>query len=179
MNYTEMLNKVIDESGLKLKDIAEACQKEGVKLTNTYLSSLKTTPGKIASDDISRAIAKVCKARYEDILVIQACLDRAPEALIRFIEIKHGADLLGAEVMKLGIKTSEANDALYEAQKAMGNTLAEYVCYALENPGTEDDMKLIEEAFLKAAEPKALVITAEQMKNVIVVDESKLKDILK
>lgn len=176
MTYTEMLNKVLDGSGKMLKEIAEECQKSGVNLTNTYLSSLKTTPGKIASDDISRAIAKACEAKYEDILVVQAYLDRAPAVIIEFLEHTKKMSGFAADLMSMGELSVDYMQAIQTLQEY---TLAEYVCETiLESRDKENDerMKAVKEKYRQEKEePKCMVIYPEQLKNVKFVSESELQ----
>ena len=64
MNYTKMLNKLIKESEMTQKEISDKCKELGEEVTTTYLSALKNTNGKMASDNISRTIAKACNAKY-------------------------------------------------------------------------------------------------------------------
>jgi hypothetical protein len=87
MNYKELLNKLIKESGLSNKEIVAKCEKYGEKITPNYLSVLKNQDDKIPSDNLSIALAKACNARYEDILLIQGYLDRAPKVIIDFLEM--------------------------------------------------------------------------------------------
>ena len=39
MNYTEMLNKLINESGMNQKEISAKCKELGEDVTTTYLSA--------------------------------------------------------------------------------------------------------------------------------------------
>lgn len=178
MNYTERLNMIIDSSGMMLKDIAEACQKEGVKLTNTYLSSLKTTPGKIASDEISRAIAKVCGAQYENILVVQAYIDKAPDVFIEFFE-----NVLLQNKLAMAVYEAHANEevktVLDDLKEEQEGSYAEMICAYNEickNTKELEDYKnmLIEKAKQKP-EPKAMIISAEQLKHIKFVDEKDIE----
>lgn len=86
MNYTKMLNKLITESGLSQKEICDKCKEQGEDVTTTYLSALKNTDGKMASENISRAIAIACNSKYSEILVVQAYIDKAPTYIIEFFE---------------------------------------------------------------------------------------------
>lgn len=82
MAYTELLNSLIENSGLSVKDIAERCTASGVKVTSAYISTLRNDKNNRApSDEMSRAIAKACNAKYENILVIEAYLDKAPKEI--------------------------------------------------------------------------------------------------
>lgn len=81
MPYTTLLNKLIDESGLTVKEIAERCTQDGVKVTPAYISTLRNDENnRTASDTMSKAIAKACGSKNEDVLVIEAYIDNAPQA---------------------------------------------------------------------------------------------------
>lgn len=89
--YTELLNKLIENSGLTVKEIAERCTESGVKITSAYISTLRNDKNnRSPSDEISVALAKACNAKYENILVIEAYLDKAPKELLTILnELKH------------------------------------------------------------------------------------------
>lgn len=127
MNYTELLNELIESSGKTVKQIADECrEKYEVNLTNTYLSGLKTTPGRQASQDINIAIAKACGAKYENILVVQAYLDKAPAVITGFLEM--------LKWMATTPHPFEKKDELTELLKADSKlTLAEFICQSVEN----------------------------------------------
>lgn len=79
MPYTMLLNNIIDNSGLSIKEIAENCTKNGVKVTAAYISTLKNDKNnRTPSDEVSRAIARACNYD-ENELVIEAYIDNAPE----------------------------------------------------------------------------------------------------
>lgn len=79
MPYTQLLNQMISKSGLTVKEIAERCTQSGAKVTPAYISTLKNDKNdRVPSDELSRAIAKACGAD-ENLLVIQAYLDKAPK----------------------------------------------------------------------------------------------------
>lgn len=84
MTYTQRLNRLIENSKLTQKEIAEGCEKLGENVTSSYINILKNNEGRIPSDNLSRAIAKTCGAQFEEILVVQAYLDKAPQIIIKF-----------------------------------------------------------------------------------------------
>ncbi len=79
MSYSETLAKMIKESGLTMKEIADQ-----ISIDPSYLSKLQSGKQSPASDEINEAIAKACKAD-PDVLIFEAYLDKAPEVVIRFI----------------------------------------------------------------------------------------------
>lgn len=90
MAYTQLLNSIIEESGKTLKDIAKDCEQYGVKITPSYLSALrKSEDDRTPSNDVSLAIAKACNVskERENILIIQAYLDKAPKEFEKLIEM--------------------------------------------------------------------------------------------
>ena len=74
MDYTKLLNQMIEQSGLSANEICKRCQTEGVNLSSHYLSTLRNKSNRRPSDEISRAIAIVC-GKPEDWLVTQARMD--------------------------------------------------------------------------------------------------------
>ncbi len=89
MAYTKLLNDIINESGLSVKEIAKRCNQLGVKLTASYISTLKNdTNNRTPSDEVSRAIAKACNFEDEEALILEAYIDNAPkefQGVITFI----------------------------------------------------------------------------------------------
>ena len=53
MNYTELLNNLINESGMQQKEILLRCKEMGEEVTQSYLSNLKTINGKTVIYKIS------------------------------------------------------------------------------------------------------------------------------
>ncbi len=170
MNYTELLNELIEHSGKTVKQIADECQREyGVNLTNTYLSGLKTTEGRQASQEINIAIAKACGAEYENILVIQAFLDRAPLVLVQFLEM--------VKEMATTKHPFEKEDELTELLEADSElSLAEFICKSIKMGEIYRQQKREESEEKKQA--KAFVITADVLKNLDILSEDELNTLL-
>jgi len=81
MPYAALLDKLIKDSGMTAKDIAQKCTELGVDVTPSYLSLLRNeSRNRVASDDISIALAKVLGVR-EDFLVLERYMDEAPDML--------------------------------------------------------------------------------------------------
>lgn len=90
MPYTQLLNQIIDNSGLTLKEIAENCKEYGQDITASYISTLRNDKNNRApSDDVSIAIAKACKIEkgFENILAVEAYIDTAPKEIKDLIEL--------------------------------------------------------------------------------------------
>lgn len=90
MSYTQLLNQVIENSGLTVKEIAEKCKEYGQDITPSYISTLRNNKNNRApSDDVSIAIAKACNVEkaFENILVVEAYIDTAPKEIKDIIEL--------------------------------------------------------------------------------------------
>lgn len=82
MSYAEMLEKIIAESELSLRQIARHCEDQNLHITPSYISQLKN--GKLAppTEEVSLVLAKVCGAKQPANLVFQGYMEKAP-ALVR------------------------------------------------------------------------------------------------
>ena len=153
MNYTEMLNKLINESGMSQKEISEKCKELGEDVTTTYLSALKNTNGKMASDSISRVIAKACNAKYDEILVTQAYIDKAPPIMIDFLECFRKVEEQGARFTQIALSELPSNlKGISDEISKMNNfkSLAEFVCEFVKQTKDEiDDIDLVAEMMKK------------------------------
>ena len=119
MAYTELLNKIIDKSGLSLRDIAKRCTEYGVKISPSYISTLRNDQNNRApSGDVSRAIAKACECEHTDILVIEAYLDTAPELIIKTLESVRDISITGSVSV---LKNDYSAEVLEEAKKTLQN----------------------------------------------------------
>lgn len=88
MAYTEMLNILIHDSGLTVKQIADKCSEYGVDITTTYISKLRNDKNnKAPSDKVSIALAKACGAKFEECLVVEAYLDKSPKIIMDFFNL--------------------------------------------------------------------------------------------
>lgn len=90
MSYTLLLNQLIENSGLTVKEIAEKCKEYGQDITPSYISTLRNNKNnRTPSDDVSIAIAKACNVEkgYENLLVVEAYIDTAPKEIKAVIEL--------------------------------------------------------------------------------------------
>lgn len=159
MNYTKLLNRLIDSSGLQLKEIAEKCNMQGENITASYMSVLKNTDGRTASENVSRAIAKACGAKFEDILVIQAYLDSAPKPIINVLsKIREMAVISTIQLFK-GNLTEEDYSLLHSEIDKM--SLAEFICES-------NQMNLKDPIFNKSTTSIAL----EGINSTTIIDDS-------
>ncbi len=119
MTYQTLLTQLIDNSGKTLGEIKNELKLLSIDITTNYLSILKNTEGKIASEEVSRALAKVCDAEYEDILIMQGYIDRAPKAVLNlFMSIKDSMYKTTREVADLALTSREVSQEQYEQIRA-------------------------------------------------------------
>ena len=150
MNYKEMLNKIIKESGLTNKEILDICEKLGEKITPNYLSVLKNQENKIASDNLSVALAKACGTKHEEVLVVQAYLDRAPDIILSYLNkvykqtlhssiaiFEHQRDSLPEEIRR------EFDDNVKHEIENL--SLAEFICETRQDEYDFDLNKVLEQ----------------------------------
>jgi len=93
MAYKELLSEIIKKSGLSLREISKRCESLGVPITPSYISQLQTGKLPPASEENSRALAKVC-GYFEDKLVLEAYLENAPHQVLEFIKANRFHDAL-------------------------------------------------------------------------------------
>lgn len=79
--YSNLLNKIISESGYTSKEIVKKCNDIGNDIDTTRLSKLLNGRVPAPSEKVSRDIARVCNAD-ERLLVIEGYLEKAPKEII-------------------------------------------------------------------------------------------------
>lgn len=148
MNYRELLNKLIKESGLSNKEIVARCAEFGEKITPNYLSVIKNNDDKIPSDNLSLALAKACNSPHENILLVQGYLDRAPEVIINFLENMKKSALKSTYTFleKENSMPRELKDELLRSQKAMEESLflSLFICEADKFQMQNDEKEVID-----------------------------------
>ena len=147
MPYAKLLNKLIDESKMTIKDIATKCAVEySVKVTPSYISLLKSGKANPPSDDLSKAIAKVCKVN-EMLLVIEAYVDSAPDAIKQFINVSRNSIFEG---IVLSFE-NQFPEEMYNAMKAEINKmeLSQFILQMNDAIGDFDVTQLTNEAIYK------------------------------
>lgn len=89
MPYYKLLNNIIADSNYTAQEIINGCNKEGVKIDKAYMSKLRNNKVPAPSEEISRAISKVCNID-ERMLVLEGYIDKAPkEVKDAFFSIKY------------------------------------------------------------------------------------------
>ncbi|MNO67818.1 hypothetical protein D3C76_586320 [compost metagenome] len=78
--YAKLLSKHIDDSEMTLKEISNKLLDHGLSVDSSYISKIKTGAKPPASDNITRALAKVLNCNSEK-LVFAGYLDKAPDEI--------------------------------------------------------------------------------------------------
>lgn len=86
MAYKDTLSRIIKDSGLSLREIAKRCEKKGISITPSYISQLQTGKLNPPSEEVSKAIAEVCKVDPID-LIIEGYIEKAPEIIKYYFAI--------------------------------------------------------------------------------------------
>lgn len=187
MNYTELLNKLINESGMQQKEILAKCKELGEEITQSYLSNLKTINGKTASEKVSKVIAKACNAQYEDILTVQAYIDKAPKPIMDFFnyakECTTAEALMFLEDRKESLGEYEFKKLIQEKTQEFNNqSLAEFICEQIQNQelptheGFKEQIELIRKTTKNYPEKKNLyaIIPIDKNKSIRYITEDEL-----
>lgn len=83
MPYYKVLRNIIAKTNLTNAEILRLCEnQEGVHINKTYFSRILNNKVPPPSEEISRALAKVCGVD-EKILVIEGYIDKAPKEIIQ------------------------------------------------------------------------------------------------
>lgn len=190
MNYTELLNKLIEESGMQQKEILARCNEMGEKVTQSYLSNLKTINGKTASEKVSKVIAKACNAKYEDILTVQAYIDKAPKPILDFFNYAKESTIANAlmflEEQKENMEEFQFKKMMQEKEIEFYNqTLSEFICEQIQDmqlPTIENftaEIELIKKTAESYPENKNIyaIIPIDKNKSIRYITENELNKI--
>jgi hypothetical protein len=85
MNYAEMLDLIIGESELSLRQISKLCTQFDVSITPSYISQLKNGKLPPPSPEVSLALAKVCNSKNQSQLVFQGYMEKAPDVIKEYM----------------------------------------------------------------------------------------------
>lgn len=88
MPYHKLLNNIIASTNYTAQEIINKCAEEGIKMDKAYMSKLRNNKVPPPSEDVSRAISKVCNVD-ERFLVLEGYIDKAPKEIKdAFVSIK-------------------------------------------------------------------------------------------
>lgn len=181
MTYRKLLNKLISESGLTIKEIVAKCKDLGESITPNYLSVLKNQDGKIASDNLSLAIAKACNSKYDQILIVQGYLDRAPQIILDYLNhIFHEGLAASSAVLDLAADSMPAelrSSLIDDGRKMINETfLAEFICQTANEKFTMDLKGIMEQS--KATKPlKWVLIPISDEKDIKVLSNEEIPNL--
>jgi len=85
MMYAEMLDAIISESELSLRQISKLCTQFDISITPSYISQLKNGKLPPPSPEVSLALAKVCNSKNQSQLVFQGYMEKAPEVIKEYM----------------------------------------------------------------------------------------------
>ncbi|MDD3168804.1 MAG: S24 family peptidase [Eubacteriales bacterium] len=85
MSYAEMLDVIISESELSLRQISKLCTQFDISITPSYISQLKNGKLPPPSPEVSLALAKVCNSKNQSQLVFQGYMEKAPEVIREYM----------------------------------------------------------------------------------------------
>jgi len=85
MNYAEMLDKAISESGLSLRQIAKSCGDSGLAITPSYISQLRNGKLPPPNPEVTTMLARVCNSQNESRLIFQGYIEKAPEVIKEYM----------------------------------------------------------------------------------------------
>ena len=85
MSYAEMLDAIISESELSLRQISKLCAQFDISITPSYISQLKNGKLPPPSPEVSLALAKVCNSKNQSQLVFQGYMEKAPDVIKEYM----------------------------------------------------------------------------------------------
>lgn len=84
MSYKFILAEAIEKSGFTLKEIVNECKERGVKITESYISQLRSGKQSSPSNEITAVLSDVLNIN-PDILEIESYLEKAPDVFREFL----------------------------------------------------------------------------------------------
>jgi hypothetical protein len=85
MSYAEMLNSIIAESELSLRQISNRCNTLNLAITPSYISQLKNGKLPPPSEEVSMTLAKACGSTKQAYLVFQGYMEKAPKLMKEYM----------------------------------------------------------------------------------------------
>lgn len=129
MRYQKILLKIMGEN-TSYSEIAKKCKEIGCPIDKSYISKLVNGNTKRPSEEISRAISKVC-GKDERLLVIEGALDECPKEIFdAFNEIRI-AFILGSRESLKNLYSKEDLDATIQA--SYDEPISEFIIGILDN----------------------------------------------
>lgn len=153
MPYAQLLNTIIENSNLTVKEIAEKCKEFDVDITPAYISTLRNAKtNRTPSDKVSKAITMACNYANKDALIIEAYLDNAPEPIKKFFSIMKQSIVpltLGAFDNKITSQQKREFNAVID-EMSMADFIAEFSTQKIDYEKSKGlDMKIISDDEIK------------------------------
>ncbi len=116
MTYAQMLDSIIEQSELSLRQIAKRCAELDLTITPSYISQLKNGKLPPPTAEVSMVLAKACNSKDESKLIFQGYLEKAPDVIKEYM-------LASSELNKVMLET------LYrqEGDKTMADEAKKYL----------------------------------------------------
>lgn len=132
--YSKLLAKIIAESGLTIKEIAQKCNEIGNGIDVTRLSKLQNGRLDAPSEKVSRDIAKVCNANDRE-LVLEGYLEKAPKEVIEaFLSIRYMTTISALSVLE---NTFDNNVLTYIQEELEKEPLAQFIISLIDKKATD------------------------------------------
>lgn len=136
MTYRKILSKIVQNSGMTLKEISEKCMEFGVKINPSYISKLQSESQAPASDEINIALSKVC-GLDPDILIFEAYKEKAPQVVKNFLELvlyemRKAEDIISRDIIS-NMELNDEDKRSYSEERTFSSDLFLIKKY-LENP---------------------------------------------
>ena len=174
MNYNELLRRIIKKSGLKNIDIVSKLEENGVSITANYLSVLRNDNTKTASEKVSKAIANVCGAD-ENLLVIQGELDKLGEALSEYIQFTiEQAKTVGKKAYEIDGMPEDMKKKIMD--EFLNRCDAEIICDVLRDKEFLAEQN--EELFSNIPKARYAIVPMATFGDVTVIEADKLGDFI-
>lgn len=138
MTYDKLLKRLISNTGYTQDEISQKCAEIGTEVSRSYIGRLQSGKSSAPTEEVSRAIAKVCNCD-ERLLVIEGYLDKAPKEIRdAFISLKNISMLYSINALenKVDKATIEELKKVFEQE-----TLADFVIELIDNGNSEINIK--------------------------------------
>ena len=110
MTYAEMLDGIIEQSELSLRQISKRCAELDLTITPSYISQLKNGKLPPPSAEVSMVIAKACNSKDESRLIFQGYIEKAPDVIKEYMVASSELN----KVMLEALYRQEGNQAMAE-----------------------------------------------------------------
>lgn len=140
MAYDKLLQRIIYNTSYTQDEISKKCAEIGTEISRSYIGRLQSGKSNAPTEEVSRAIAKVCNCD-ERLLVIEGYLDKAPrEIKDAFISLKYTTMLYSINMFENKVDKKTINEI---KQKFEEEPLADFVLELIDSGNNIINMKEI------------------------------------